>query len=94
MPASSPNHSQHWQSRKPGERQRHSDMTIDGFRDNVIGWTLFDFFITRAESTPTAKVYHAPWSEMRGFFKHAGFHDIRQKKNGIWAPIMITIGVA
>lgn len=75
---------------RPGGRL----MLIDGFRDNVIGWTLFDFFITRAESTPTARVRHASWSEMRGFFESAGFQDIRQKKTNIWAPIMITIGVA
>ncbi|HPF38672.1 MAG TPA: methyltransferase domain-containing protein [Phycisphaerae bacterium] len=75
---------------RPGGRL----MLIDGFRDNVIGWTLFDFFITRAESTPTAKVHHASWSQMRAYFAHAGFREIRQKKTGIWAPIFITIGVA
>lgn len=68
-------------------------MLIDGFRDNVIGWTVFDFFITRAESTPTAKVFHAPWSQMRSYFEHAGFREVRQRKSGIWAPIFITMGV-
>ncbi|MCB9858278.1 MAG: methyltransferase domain-containing protein [Phycisphaerales bacterium] len=75
---------------RPGGRL----MLIDGFRDNVIGWTLFDVFITRAESTPTAAVHHASWSQMRTYFEHAGFTNIRQKKTGIWAPIFITIGVA
>jgi len=75
---------------RPGGRL----LLIDGFRDNVIGWMLFDYFITRAESTPTAAVRHAPWSELRTFFEFAGFRDIRQKKTGIWAPIFITIGVA
>lgn len=75
---------------RPGGRL----MLIDGFRDNVIGWTLFDFFITRAESTPEAKVYHAPWSEIRDMFERAGFQNIRQRKTGIWVPIVISIGIA
>lgn len=74
---------------RPGGRL----MLIDGFRDNVIGWTLFDVFITRAESTPEAKVYHAPWSELREMFEAAGFRKVSQRKQGVWVPIMITIGV-
>lgn len=75
---------------RPGGRL----MLIDGFRDNVIGWVLYDFFITRAESTPDAAVYHAPWSRMRRYFLDAGFHAVRQRKANIWAPIFITIGEA
>lgn len=75
---------------RPGGRL----MLIDGFRDNVIGWVLFDVFITRAESTPQARVFHAPWSLMRRYFEDAGFIDIRQRKTGIWAPIFLTVGVA
>lgn len=75
---------------RPGGRL----MLIDGFRDNVIGWVLFDVFITRAESTPEAKVFHAPWSTMRKYFDDAGFIDVRQRKTGIWAPIFLTVGVA
>jgi ubiquinone/menaquinone biosynthesis C-methylase UbiE len=75
---------------RPGGRL----MLIDGFRDNIIGWVLFDVFITRAESTPEAKVFHAPWSLMRKYFEDAGFLDIRQRKTGIWAPIFLTVGVA
>lgn len=75
---------------RPGGRL----MIIDGFRDNVIGWVLFDVFITRAESTPHAKVFHAPWSLMRQYFETAGFQDIHQCKRNIWAPILMTVGVA
>lgn len=75
---------------RPGGRL----MLIDGFRDNVIGWVLFDVFITRAESTPDAKVFHAPWSLLRRYFAEAGFRDIHQRKTGIWAPICLTVGVA
>lgn len=73
---------------RPGGRL----MIIDGFRDNVIGWVLFDVFITRAESTPSAPVHHVPWSTMRRFFADAGLVDIHQKKEGVWAPILITVG--
>jgi ubiquinone/menaquinone biosynthesis C-methylase UbiE len=74
---------------RPGGRL----MLVDGFRDNVIGWVTFDVLITRGESKGDAQVYHAPWSEMRRLFEEAGFHDIRQRKTGIWAPIFLTVGV-
>lgn len=75
---------------RPGGRL----MLIDGFRDNVIGWVVFDVFVTRAESTPQAKVFHAPWTLMRQYFLDAGFSDIRQRKKSILAPILLTVGVA
>jgi ubiquinone/menaquinone biosynthesis C-methylase UbiE len=75
---------------RPGGRL----MLVDGFRDNTIGWVLFDFFIARGEGTPTAKVYHVPWTEMRKLFENAGFRDIRQRKENIWAPLLLTMGVA
>jgi ubiquinone/menaquinone biosynthesis C-methylase UbiE len=68
-------------------------MLIDGFRDNVIGWVVFDVLITRGESKPGARVFHPPWSLMRRYFVEAGFQDIRQRKKGIWAPIFLTVGV-
>jgi ubiquinone/menaquinone biosynthesis C-methylase UbiE len=74
---------------RPGGRL----MMVDGFRDNIVGWVLFDVFITRAESTPTARVYHAPWSVMRGYFQQAGFRDIEQHKTGVLVPIFLTTGV-
>lgn len=69
-------------------------LVIDGFRDNVIGWVLYDVFITRGESTPQAKVFHAPWSLMRKLFLDAGFREVHQRKTGVWAPIFITVGIA
>lgn len=74
---------------RPGGRL----MIIDGFRDNAIGWFLFDVMITRAESTPEAKVHHASWRAMRRYFAEAGFRHVRQRKASIWAPIMLTVGV-
>ncbi len=74
---------------RPGGRL----MIIDGFRDNAIGWFVFDVLITRGESTPEAKVFHAPWSTLRRYFGDAGFREIRQRKEGIWAPLFLTVGV-
>ena len=67
-------------------------MLIDGFRDNVIGWVVFDIFIQRGESTPQAPVHHVPWSVMRQYFAEAGLGDIRQKKEGVLVPIFLTVG--
>ncbi len=75
---------------RPGGRL----MIIDGFRDNVIGWVLFDVFITRAESKPGAPVHHVPWSTMRRYFEEAGFREVQQIKRNIWAPIFLTMGTA
>lgn len=75
---------------RPGGRL----LLLDGFRDNVIGWFVYDVLITRGESTPEAQVFHAPWSTMRRYFEDAGFKEVRQQKSGIWAPLMLTVGVA
>ena len=53
---------------RPGGRL----MIIDGFRDNVIGWVVFDVIITSIEKS----VYHAPWTVMRSYFEEAGFGDV------------------
>ena len=63
---------------------------VDGFRDNIIGWFVFDVFVTWAEGA----VHHVPWSAMRTLFQDAGFTDIRQRKFNIWAPAFATIGRA
>lgn len=73
---------------RPGGRL----MLIDGFRDNVIGWVVFDVFITRGESTPEAPVHHVPWSVMHRYFADAGLTNIRQKKEGVLVPIFLTVG--
>ncbi len=73
---------------RPGGRL----MLIDGFRDNVIGWVVFDVLIHRGESTPEAPVHHVPWSDMRRYFEEAGLGDVRQKKEGVLVPIFLTVG--
>ena len=61
---------------------------VDGFRDNIIGWFVFDVFVAWAEGA----VHHVPWSTMRTLVQDAGITDIRQRKFNVWAPAFATIG--
>jgi ubiquinone/menaquinone biosynthesis C-methylase UbiE len=63
---------------------------IDGFRDNVVGWFVFDVVITRIEGG----VFHAPWSTIDGYFRNAGFTDIHRRKINFWMPLCVTVGSA
>jgi len=71
---------------RPGGRL----MLIDGFRDNIIGWVVFDVIIAGVEK----EVFHAPWTTIHHYFEGAGFHRIRRRKFNFWFPALITIGVA
>jgi len=71
---------------KPGGRL----MLIDGFRDNVIGWVVFDVIIGSVEK----EVYHAPWHVINEYFREAGFQEIRRRKFNFWFPLLLTVGVA
>ncbi len=71
---------------KPGGRF----ILIDGFRDNVVGWVTFDVVIARVEKN----VHHAPWPQIDGFFREAGFANIRRRKFNFWMPLCATIGDA
>ncbi len=63
-------------------------MIIDGFRDCVIGWFVFDVVISRIEHG----VYHAPWPVMNGYFEKAGLSNIRRRQFNFWFPSLATIG--
>lgn len=65
-------------------------MIIDGFRDNLIGWIVFDVLVTRAEGL----VHHCPWSQMRQMALDAGFRDVVQRKFNVWIPLFITVAAA
>jgi ubiquinone/menaquinone biosynthesis C-methylase UbiE len=69
---------------RPGGRV----MLIDGFRDNVIGWVVFDIVITAIEKT----VFHAPWTTMRQYFEDAGFVEVDQRKFNILFAAFVTSG--
>jgi ubiquinone/menaquinone biosynthesis C-methylase UbiE len=71
---------------RPGGRL----IIIDGFRDNVIGWVVFDVIIGMIENG----VHHAPWSTLREYLEQAGFTDIRRRKAGFWFPLLLTVGAA
>lgn len=60
---------------------------IDGFRDNVIGWTIFDVFVTLIEK----HVHHASWLEFRTMLEDAGFVQITQRKMNVLAPLLVNI---
>lgn len=61
---------------------------IDGFRDNAVGWFVFDVLIARVEKN----VHHAPWSQIDGYFRQTGFQNIRRRKFNVWMPLCATIG--
>lgn len=63
-------------------------IVIDGFRDNVIGWVVFDVGVTLAERN----VHHAPWSAMRKMMLDVGFRDVRQRKMNVLAPLLVSVG--
>jgi ubiquinone/menaquinone biosynthesis C-methylase UbiE len=69
---------------RPGGRV----VIIDGFRDNVIGWFLFDVCVASAEKS----VHHCAAIEMLNQFGEAGFSDIQQEKFGFWVPVLVTMG--
>jgi len=65
-------------------------MLIDGFRDNIIGWVVFDVIIAAVEK----HVFHAPWSTVHRYFEEAGFRDLRRRKFNFWFPLLLTVGTA
>lgn len=69
---------------KPGGRV----VVIDGFRDNVIGWFVFDVCVARAEK----EVHHCSALEMREKLRAAGYSDLAQEKFGFWVPVLATTG--
>lgn len=62
---------------------------VDGFRDNVIGWLVFDFGVANIEKN----VHHASWSETRTMIHAAGFRTLRQRKLNIFAPLLVNVAV-
>jgi len=62
---------------------------VDGFRDNVIGWLVFDVGVAWVEG----HVHHAPWSEVRDQIQAAGFATLRQRKLNIFAPLLANIAI-
>ncbi|MFH1746825.1 MAG: methyltransferase domain-containing protein [Planctomycetota bacterium] len=59
----------------------------DGFRDNVIGWFIFDVCVALVEG----HVHHAPWSSVRRMFEQAGFKSLEQHKINVLAPLLVNV---
>ncbi len=64
-------------------------LIVDGFRDNVIGWVVFDVGVATIERN----VHHASWSELRRLISAAGFASLRQRKLNVLAPLLVNIAI-
>ena len=62
---------------------------MDGFRDNVIGWVIFDVAVASVEK----EVHHAPWTEVRDMIHAAGFTTLRQRKMNVLAPLLVNVAI-
>jgi len=62
---------------------------VDGFRDNVIGWVIFDVAVAFVEK----KVHHASWSAVRDMINAAGFATPRQRKVNVLAPLLVSVAL-
>jgi ubiquinone/menaquinone biosynthesis C-methylase UbiE len=61
---------------------------IDGFRDNVIGWVVFDVGVASVEK----HVHHASWSELHRMLVHdADFAALHQRKVNVFAPLLVNV---
>lgn len=74
-----------WRVLKPGGLL----ILIDGFRDNIVGWFVFDVGVTLAERD----VHHAPWSSIRDMIRAAGFRRLDQRKLNVLAPLLVNVAV-
>jgi ubiquinone/menaquinone biosynthesis C-methylase UbiE len=63
---------------------------VDGFRDNVIGWLIFDVVVSGIEGN----VHHAAWSQLRTMIEAAGFRSLRQRKLNVLAPLLVNVADA
>lgn len=62
---------------------------VDGFRDNVVGWFVFDVGVALVEKD----VHHASWSALRDMIHAAGFATLRQRKMNVLAPLLVNVAM-
>jgi ubiquinone/menaquinone biosynthesis C-methylase UbiE len=62
---------------------------VDGFRDNVVGWFVFDVGVPRVEG----RVHHASWSDVRDMIQATGFATLRQRKVNVLAPLLVNVAL-
>ncbi len=70
---------------RPGGRL----VILDGFRDNVIGWFMYDLIVARLVEQ---HIHHATWQRMRAYFEAAEFTRVRQRKLNLLFPLLLTVG--
>ncbi len=67
---------------RPGGRV----IIIDGYRDNVIGWLIFDVGVAKAEKS----VHHCPAAEIHQMLLNQHYTDVYQEKFGFWCPVLAS----
>ncbi len=70
---------------KPGGRL----FIVDGWRDRVVGWVLYDLIITHVEG---GDVKHRSAEDMRSLFDVAGLQDVSHHRHHGPFPLLLTRG--
>lgn len=60
---------------------------IDGFRDNALGWLIFDVAVATVEG----HVHHCSFRAFRKMIDAAGFAGLRQEKMNVLAPLLVNV---
>ncbi|HMQ16244.1 MAG TPA: methyltransferase domain-containing protein [Phycisphaerae bacterium] len=63
---------------------------IDGFRDNLLGYVIFEIGVKLAER----HVRHARAAELRAMLRNAGFASVTQRKLNVLAPLLVNVATA
>lgn len=63
-------------------------LLVDGFRDNAIGWFVFDVIAARLKKN----IHHASWQSLQKLFETAGFINIYRRKTNLLLPLLATVG--
>lgn len=71
---------------RPGGRL----ILVDGFRDNVVGWFVYDVIVALVEKD----VDHAPWHRLARMAREAGFTRISHRKVNLLAPLLVFTATA
>jgi len=69
---------------RPGGRV----IVLDGYRDNFIGWLIFDVGVTFMEKS----VHHCSAASIRNMFLKSQYAEVYQEKFGFWCPVLATVG--
>ena len=65
-------------------------LIIDGHRDDPLGYLIFDIVVDAAEG----HVHHCSRRQLIKMFKEAGFRKVTQRMDGLFPPLLSTLGQA